>query len=214
MYAVDDLDTVVEITDLPQSDVGAPMPVVLSDEHSTVVAYYSRQKPSIEQLGTTEFGLTVNVVSCGEVAEDVPVIAGVESGNAVSFETIALVRFRHVHSIMFGPPNDEAFHGHPLYSRGLGPYSAFEVRNSSWLRILERMNSVHSCHDPEAFMANLRHLVLAFHDSTFECIANRCESVVVSVKSERRREGRTTFVSIDMNALRDLMWKYLHAGAV
>ncbi len=71
---------------------------------------------------------------------------------------------------MFGPPNDEAFAGHPLASRGLQPYGAFEVLASSWIRQLERMNAVHRHHDPEDF-AVYRHIVLAFHDSTFECIA-------------------------------------------
>ena len=72
---------------------------------------------------------------------------------------------------MFGPPNDEAFDGHPLASRGLTPYAEFEVIDSSWLRQLEKMNSVHPYHNRERFMANLHHFVFAFHDSTFECIA-------------------------------------------
>jgi hypothetical protein len=71
---------------------------------------------------------------------------------------------------MFGSPNDEAFHGHPLAERGLGPYGAYRVEDSSWIRRLERMNSVHPRHDPERFRA-LTHCVLSFHDSTFECVA-------------------------------------------
>jgi hypothetical protein len=35
---------------------------------------------------------------------------------------------------MFGPPNDEAFPGHPLAERGLTPYAFFVIQNSSWLR--------------------------------------------------------------------------------
>jgi hypothetical protein len=41
----------------------------------------------------------------------------------------------------FGPSNDEAFSGHPLAARGLTPYGAFKIENSSWVRHLERMNS-------------------------------------------------------------------------
>jgi hypothetical protein len=41
---------------------------------------------------------------------------------------------------------------------------------------LERMNAVHPRHDPQRFMADLRHFVFAFHDSTFECIADSFES--------------------------------------
>jgi len=72
---------------------------------------------------------------------------------------------------MFGPPNDEAFSGHPLSSHGLKPYAIFEVQESSWIRKLEEMNSVHPYHDKEKFMENKKHYIFAFHDSTFECIA-------------------------------------------
>jgi hypothetical protein len=75
---------------------------------------------------------------------------------------------------MFGPPNDEAFAGHPLSVRGLTPYGVFEVKNSSWVRRLERMNSVHPRHKPERF-ARLKHFIFTFHDTTFECIAEGFE---------------------------------------
>ena len=86
-------------------------------------------------------------------------------------ESAALVRFEFVRAVMFGPPNDEAFSGHPLADRGLPPYGAFEVLESSWIRRLERINAVHPNHRPEHF-ADDRHFVLAFHDEVFECVAN------------------------------------------
>ena len=58
---------------------------------------------------------------------------------------------------MFGPPNDEAFSGHPLASRGLHPYGAFKIENSSWIRHLEKMNSVHPNHHPERYF-KLQHV--------------------------------------------------------
>jgi hypothetical protein len=85
-----------------------------------------------------------------------------------------LVRFTRPIAHMFGPPNDEAFAGHPLAQRGLEPYSVFEVHQSSWIRALERMNSVHPRHRPEAY-ARYKHFVFAFHDSVFECIAEGFE---------------------------------------
>jgi hypothetical protein len=85
-------------------------------------------------------------------------------------ELVALVSFDHPYAHMFGPPNDEAFEGHPLAVRGLQPYSVFEVRDSSWIRRLERMNSVHEHHLPERF-AKYRHFIFAFHDTTFECVS-------------------------------------------
>lgn len=84
---------------------------------------------------------------------------------------IAIVDFASPLQHMFGPPNDEAFQGHPLMDRGLRPYSAAEVIESSWLRAAERMNAVHPSHDTSQFMADRRHFIFAFHDSTFECIA-------------------------------------------
>jgi hypothetical protein len=80
------------------------------------------------------------------------------------------VRFVRPYASMFGPPNDEAFAGHPLAERGLHPYGAFEVQHSSWIRSLEKMNSVHPHHRAERF-DEYRHFVLVFHDTTFECVA-------------------------------------------
>lgn len=53
------------------------------------------------------------------------------------------------------------------------PYSAFEVRNSSWIRQLDKMNSVHPQHRRGSYPDDYRHFILAFHDSTFECVAQR-----------------------------------------
>jgi hypothetical protein len=145
MYAVDALDEVISLEGLPLSDVGAPSPVVLADEFTAVVAYVVRhgEEPAVEALtdGPPEDG-----------------------------EPMAVVSFTGKHAQMFGPPNDEAFDGHPLAKRGLHPYGAFCVTRSSWIRALERMNAVHPHHRREAFAA-LQHFVLTFHDSTFECVA-------------------------------------------
>ena len=85
---------------------------------------------------------------------------------------VARVTFERPYAHMFGPPNDEAFAGHPLAGRGLRPYSAAEISDSSWIRTLERMNAVHRYHDPARFEV-LRHFIFAFHDTTFECVARQ-----------------------------------------
>jgi hypothetical protein len=82
----------------------------------------------------------------------------------------AVVSFKRAYVHMFGPPNDEAFSGHPLAARGLQPYSAYEIEHSSWVNELERMNSVHPYHRPECF-ASYKHYIFSFHDTTFECVA-------------------------------------------
>jgi len=147
MYAVDQLDAVVKLTNVPQSSIGAPCPMLLAGEHYLHLAYYLQNTPSGWD------GSTVRVL------ED-------SSGN----EPCALVEFKQAYAHMFGPPNDEAFEGHPLASRGLNPYGAFEISRCSWLRFLERINSVHPYHKAERF-AGYKHFVFSFHDTTFECIA-------------------------------------------
>lgn len=147
MYAVDDRDVVVPLTNLPAPDAGAPKPVVLADENRAIVAYYAPDwdtaKP--EDLGDEE---------------------------------VAVLRFDAVLSFMFGDPNDEALNGHPLFERGLQFYAAHRVEQSSWVRQLELMNRVHPLHNAEAF-SRLRHFIVTFHDSTFECVCPRDPAVSV-----------------------------------
>jgi len=148
MYDVDERDRVIELINVPQSSVGAPIPFVMSDEDRLVLGYYIEEPPPGWD------GSTVRIVA--------PTDAG---------EPVALIRFRICYAHMFGPPNDEAFNGHPLATRGLHPYGAFEVTDSSWIRRLERMNSVHPSHRPEVFWKR-RHVIFSFHDSTFECVCD------------------------------------------
>lgn len=155
MYSIDERDQVVALSDLPQSSVGAPLPAVVAMEGRLALAYL------VEAIDPAWGGRTVRVVTPG-----------------ADHEIVALVEFTWPLAHFFGPPNDEAFAGHPLAARGLEPYGIFEVLGSSWLRALERMNAVHPHHDPTAY-ARLRHFVFAFHDSTFECAAR---SLVVEVR--------------------------------
>jgi hypothetical protein len=125
------------------------MPLVVSDEFTTVVAY------KVPDAMTES-------------------LAPLTDGGDGDGEVMAVVRFLGCYAHMFGPPNDEAFDGHPLSNRGLRPYGAFRIRNSSWIRALERMNSVHPRHSAAMF-ARHEHFILSFHDSTFECIAKGVE---------------------------------------
>ncbi|WP_075617974.1 hypothetical protein [Paenisporosarcina indica] len=137
MYLIDNKDRVVPLNSIPQSSVGSPNPIVLSDKTTTVVAY--------------------------DLEED-----------EIENNDIAIITFKSCRSIMFGPPGDEIFEAHPLSSRGLERYSTFIIEDSSWLRILIKMNSVHPRHK-ESHFEDLRHFILSFHDSTFECIAEDFE---------------------------------------
>lgn len=147
MYTVDQRDTVVARTDVPAHSAGSPCPLVLAGDHFLSLAYY---------------------------LSDAPEDRGEEFSDR---EACALVQFKKARAHMFGGPNDEALHGHPLYERGLGPYGVFEIQHSSWVRRLEVMNSVHESHDPARF-AVLKHFVFTFHDGTFECIAESFDASV------------------------------------
>lgn len=146
MYEVDAHDQVVELEDAPQSSVGAPLPVIVADED------------------------TLQLACCASVPDPDWVGTYVHEVNLSNGDPVILVQFEGAYAWFHGPPNDEAFEGHPLASRGLHPYAAFCIEDSSWVRRLERMNSVHEHHDPEGFTC-LSHYVFAFHDSTFECVA-------------------------------------------
>lgn len=146
-YTVDDLDSVQPLAGFPQSSVGAPMPILIAKESALYVAFYLEQHDPNWDRAT-----------CKPVDLD--------TGD----EAVAVVCFGNVRAHYFGPPNDEAFSGHPLAARGLERYGAFEVLSSSWIRALKQMNSVHARNSPVLF-ADLRHFILTFHDSIFECIA-------------------------------------------
>lgn len=147
MYSVDTRDRLTELTELPQSSVGAPLPHLVATEDALGLAYLvERTEPASDRS-------TVRLVT--PTSRD---------------EQVAVVKFRRPYAHLFGPPNDAAVRGHPLASRGLRPYTMFEVQDSSWIRALERMNRGHPHHRGTRF-ASLRHFVFVFHDSTFECVA-------------------------------------------
>jgi len=154
MYQVDERDKVIEVKDAPQCDVGAPIPSLNASEHHLRLSYYMDEPDA-----------TWDPIANSFVAAPGPQ------------EPEAVIEFTMPYAHMFGPPNDEAFEGHPLADRGLEPYGVYEVIDSSWIRSLERMNSVHPYHDTERF-TRYRHFIFAFHDSTFECIAEGFEAAI------------------------------------
>lgn len=155
MYQVDEKDAVAPLRDMPQCNAGAPLPAIAVAEHRLSL-YYIASEPDPNWDGTY-----VNVLSLR--SDD---------------QAVVRVDFERPYAHFFGPPNDEAFAGHPLSDRGLSPYSAAEIIQSSWLRSLTKMNAVHPYHKDELF-EKYRHFVFAFHDSTFECVA---EDFTVSIE--------------------------------
>lgn len=154
MYEVDAQDRILEIRNMPQSDVGSPNPCVLATELRVVVAYHLQEKP-------------------------VWMRSRADLDREDDFrENVAIIQFEGCLAHMFGPPNDQTLNGHPLAPRGLNPYGVFEVERSSWIRKLEHMNAGHPRHRSELYRT-LRHLIFTFHDSTFECV---CRGFSLSVE--------------------------------
>lgn len=91
-------------------------------------------------------------------------------------EDVVIVEFDGVTAHCFGAPNSDALFGHPLFARGLRADHIYEVRNSSWIRALERLNRVHPSHHP-SLCSRCRHFIFPFQDTTFECIAGGIRKV-------------------------------------
>jgi hypothetical protein len=84
----------------------------------------------------------------------------------------AVIECINCHVSQFGYPNDEALPGHPLSGKGLTAYGIFEVINSNWVKQLTEQNRVAFPKTPDS---KQRHFIIVFHDSSFECIADRIE---------------------------------------
>ncbi len=162
MYSTDGNDRVIELADLPQCDTGTPLPTVIATDHQIYLMYYLKHTPAPGWDGTW-----------------VQEVDSHTSGN------LAIISFERCHTHMFGWPNDEILHAHPLAKLGLRHYGIFRVENSSWIRALEKMNSIHPMHRP-GMLLSLSHFIFAFHDSTFECIA---ESYQVQIKDGSIKDG-------------------------
>jgi len=54
MYTVDEKDRVIALEDFPQSSVGAPIPVIVSDEFTTLIAFYLQD--TLEDWDGTRIG--------------------------------------------------------------------------------------------------------------------------------------------------------------
>ena len=111
-------------TDPPQMSTGAPSPELTLVRDVLFVAYYR-----------------------GDL-EDPGFEVGIDASHPFS-----ILRFDGVHEHYIGPPNDEALHLHPLFSKGLSYYKFYRVNGS-----------------PKASKSH-QHWILTFHDETVEIIA-------------------------------------------
>lgn len=145
------------LTDLPQSSVGAPCPVLFATELALYVTFY------LNDADPTWDGTSVRVV-----------------GPDTTNEPSIIVKFDCVTAHYFGMPNDEAISGHHLYPLGLKPYSYYEVINSSWRDELEKMNRVHPRHK-KAHYDDAKHFIFTFHDTTLEVLARTFSAEITNL---------------------------------
>ena len=127
---------------------GEPRPHLLLNDNRTFLLYYLRETDRQPEGGFRLVRLTAHPES----------------------RRLAVLTFDRCLCTKMGTPNDEVLQGHPLYGKGLD-YSAMVVHNSTWLKELEAINAVHNQYRPESWQG-LKHYILPFHDSTFECVAH------------------------------------------
>jgi hypothetical protein len=86
-------------------------------------------------------------------------------------DKFAVIELSGCYYLIYGHPNDEVLHGHPLSKMGLDYYSVHRVNNSSLIAQLERRNAIHPRHDKANFRADLMHYIITFQDATLEFVA-------------------------------------------
>jgi hypothetical protein len=80
----------------------------------------------------------------------------------------AVVEFQRCVLTRFGHPNDEARWKIPKYADC--SYGIYEVKNSSWIKEVVAANRHSFPATTDDYVR--RHFLFAFHDSTFECLAD------------------------------------------
>jgi hypothetical protein len=93
----------------------------------------------------------------------------------------ALVEFKRCLVSRFGYPNDEARWGIPQYKDV--SYGIYEVRNSTWIKEVVQLNRYRFPDTKDDYVR--RHFLFAFHDDTFECLADDLLFEVVNEPYDR-----------------------------
>jgi hypothetical protein len=105
----------------------------------------------------------------------------------------AVVEFKRCIVSRFGYPNDEARWGIPQYKDV--SYGIYEVLNSTWIKEVVRLNRYRFPETTDDYVG--RHFLFAFHDDTFECLADDLSLEVVKEPFD------VTFERIRRRALRE-----------
>lgn len=153
-------DRIVELKEFPSPDSGAPCPVILPKETQLWLAYYIHDDdPRFEKKYSKIWSDSDE--QCIESC----------------FAVVSMLALAHT----FGQPGEDNFETHPLSKRGLRPHMIAEIENSSWLSQLTTTSTTPSA-------KHYRHIIFAFHDETFECIATDFTTFI--------RHGESPFAAI------------------
>jgi hypothetical protein len=138
-------DRIVALPEVPQASLAAPQPDLCGD-----------------------IGLVHLIYDLERLPSGVPVVHVIDP---VSQPTpAALVEFRSVQAVSWRLSYGESLLERALSRGGPRCHAAQEVRNSSWIRELERRHRGHQGSN-RAPVERLRHFVITFPDSTLECAA-------------------------------------------
>jgi hypothetical protein len=91
----------------------------------------------------------------------------------------SMVRLQDCLVTRFGYPNErelQTLMGAQLFPEGSGVYGIFEVRNSSWITEIEEQQQIGL---PCAVTPSHRHILITFHNCTFEAIAQSVSAVAL-----------------------------------
>jgi len=137
----------IEITEIPQMDTGAPSPMIIANDNNLFVIYYENYIDRVDESATDNLMLDNNIL---------------------------VLKFQHCYRFTFGSPNDETISGHRYYKLGLVPYAVFELQGSDLIEELKAINAVHPYFNSKNY-DSLKHYIITFHDKTFECVAEGYE---------------------------------------
>lgn len=137
----------IEINSGFQINVGAPEPIIISNDNELFIAFYADKKAS----------------------STIP-----QENNVIDDTEIFTLEFKQFLKYTFGMPNNETIHGHPYSKLGMNSYSFYELKNSDLIKTLQNIEKVHPQYNPKKWEM-YRHYILTFHDNMFECIAQGFE---------------------------------------
>jgi hypothetical protein len=136
-----------EIKGLFEMDMGAPSPLVISNDTELYVLFYADKADWSGQL---------------------------HERNDVYDKGIVLLKFIGSVKHVFGIPSNETIQGHPYYKLGLRSFGFFEVKNSPLIKELQNIQKVHPSYNPSKWEL-YKHFIISFHDNMFECVAREFE---------------------------------------